>query len=107
MTRTKVDLLVDATLPLNFTVTDLLTLSELAVTRTDVCPAGTVTLAGSFRATFPDVNNTAVPPTGAAPVIVTVTPTTSPLTIVARLTVIVLITGGFTLTLVDFLIAPT
>ena len=107
MTRTKTDLLVVGTFPLTFTETDLLTPSDLAVNITDVCPTGTVTLAGTFRETFPDVNSTAVPPAGAAPVIVTVTSTASPPTIVELLAVMVLITGGFTLTLVDFFTAPT
>jgi hypothetical protein len=59
---------VSATFPLTFTDVVLLTGFELAVKTTDVCPAGTTTVVGTVRATFPDVNDTLVPPVGAGPV---------------------------------------
>jgi hypothetical protein len=76
------------------------------VNTTDVCPAGTVTLAGTLNATLADVNTTEVPPAGATPVRWTVTSTLSPLTIVPRLATSELITGGITLTLAVFFNVP-
>ena len=95
------------TFPLIFTVVAFVICLELAVNTTDVCPAGTTTLAGTVRATFPDVNITLVPPAGAGPVIRIVTSITSPPTTVVRLATTELITGGFTLTLVDFFNVPS
>lgn len=107
VTLTLPDLDVTPVMPETVTVTDLATWRALPLTVTDVCPSGTVTLAGTLRAMFDDLSVTNVPPAGAAPVRLIVRPTLPPLTTVPLLATMELITGGTTLIVAFFFSAPS